>query len=777
MSSDCVVTVTIELGHQANFLSKPSPEGFTHDWTVFVRGQDGSRLDAFVEKVVFRLHKTFKCPLRTISEPPYKVSESGYAGFLLPIEIHFKNKQSPRKIVFSYDLFLNAKDSPPINNVRIEKLKFQNPTPEFKAKLFKAGGIEQGADPITYPLPDQMPFLIKTELKKSIKAPKDKVKKKKKKNPPKSVSPDVSLSSLSSSSSSLSDNEPSFSLPHPPQKKEKWIHKAGALTYPSTHSKSESSTHIDVDKHKISSKEKYSSESDFSHKPHKHKSKDKDRDKVTHKSKDMSKKVKDSSHKDREGSHSSTKSSGEKKSSSSSSSHKDKERSSSNKEKESATIVHSEKSGSSNKEKERQSSTHKSKHSSHKDLSSSSSSQEKKLKMDTNEVKVSKEKHPSEVKSHKRLHETPQDSSSEKKKLKRSTSVTSVEEKHKTKVEPVKEKHSSKHKESKEHDYLKMKGEKDHKSSTSKKSKHESSQHSDKHKQTSSETKHKEKKEKSSHTKHHDSKYKPDKLDTNTKDNLAMNADFQPKLLISPLKDKSSDEGCQGRSPLMVTEQTKSKRSKSTSSHSSQSSVHDLDKSDTEAQQQADKAKNIISGLADSDSDSGEDSVNPPKTPPKEQKISQPKLLQPVSESSKQSNAKLIEKKRLGELDNTVQESVKTSSKENKINKLDSVSKTDIKKVKEKVTETKMSDKPLEKTSTKDCDILAPNGFLLTELISINEKIEKAHTESNKDLLCRVVDIIGNTDDFDLDENSVFFDICSVDKSIVLQIQAALKEY
>lgn len=63
-SSDCVVTVTIELGHQANFLKEPSPEGFTHDWTVFVRGYEGSRIEYFVEKVVFKLHKTFKSPVR-----------------------------------------------------------------------------------------------------------------------------------------------------------------------------------------------------------------------------------------------------------------------------------------------------------------------------------------------------------------------------------------------------------------------------------------------------------------------------------------------------------------------------------------------------------------------------------------------------------------------------------------------------------------------------------------------------------------------------------------
>lgn len=30
-------------------------------------------------------------------EPPYKVEESGYAGFIMPIEVHFKNKVGSRK--------------------------------------------------------------------------------------------------------------------------------------------------------------------------------------------------------------------------------------------------------------------------------------------------------------------------------------------------------------------------------------------------------------------------------------------------------------------------------------------------------------------------------------------------------------------------------------------------------------------------------------------------------------------------------------------------------
>ena len=59
----------------------------------------------------------------------------------MPIEIHFRNKQPPKKILFDYDLFLNGVDSPGINFVRHEKLNFTNPAPEFKALLLQAGGV------------------------------------------------------------------------------------------------------------------------------------------------------------------------------------------------------------------------------------------------------------------------------------------------------------------------------------------------------------------------------------------------------------------------------------------------------------------------------------------------------------------------------------------------------------------------------------------------------------------------------------------------------------
>ncbi|XP_073492473.1 protein AF-9 isoform X6 [Aquarana catesbeiana] len=137
---------------------------------VFVRGPEHSNIQHFVEKVVFHLHESFPRPKRVCKDPPYKVEESGYAGFILPIEVYFKNKsdnnptnkqggalisqacrpgrfveillpEEPRKVRFDYDLFLHLEGHPPVNHLRCEKLTFNNPTEEFRRKLLKAGGI------------------------------------------------------------------------------------------------------------------------------------------------------------------------------------------------------------------------------------------------------------------------------------------------------------------------------------------------------------------------------------------------------------------------------------------------------------------------------------------------------------------------------------------------------------------------------------------------------------------------------------------------------------
>lgn len=58
------IKVVFEIGHVASLKNKKSPEGFTHDWELYVRGSDGSNISRFVDKIVFNLHDSFPKPIR-----------------------------------------------------------------------------------------------------------------------------------------------------------------------------------------------------------------------------------------------------------------------------------------------------------------------------------------------------------------------------------------------------------------------------------------------------------------------------------------------------------------------------------------------------------------------------------------------------------------------------------------------------------------------------------------------------------------------------------------
>ena len=58
------IEVKLELGHKAILKKGYNPEGYTHDWKLFVRGPEGCNIQHFIEKVVFHLHSTFPRPKR-----------------------------------------------------------------------------------------------------------------------------------------------------------------------------------------------------------------------------------------------------------------------------------------------------------------------------------------------------------------------------------------------------------------------------------------------------------------------------------------------------------------------------------------------------------------------------------------------------------------------------------------------------------------------------------------------------------------------------------------
>ncbi|KAA0188754.1 hypothetical protein HAZT_HAZT005685 [Hyalella azteca] len=139
--SKSAVAINVQIGHTAHVLTQSTEEGYTHEWSVWVQGENNRSITEFVEKVVFTLHESFKRPKRIFKTPPFKVIEKGYGGFNLPVEIYFKsNNEETRKTRFEYDLFLQEISGEPINHIRTERLTFFSPQDEFRKKLLSAGG-------------------------------------------------------------------------------------------------------------------------------------------------------------------------------------------------------------------------------------------------------------------------------------------------------------------------------------------------------------------------------------------------------------------------------------------------------------------------------------------------------------------------------------------------------------------------------------------------------------------------------------------------------------
>lgn len=57
------VKVALILGHTASHRgSEITSEDFTHDWSFYVRGVEGTKIHSYIERVIFKLHESFSNP-------------------------------------------------------------------------------------------------------------------------------------------------------------------------------------------------------------------------------------------------------------------------------------------------------------------------------------------------------------------------------------------------------------------------------------------------------------------------------------------------------------------------------------------------------------------------------------------------------------------------------------------------------------------------------------------------------------------------------------------
>ena len=138
----------ISYGSCAYWLGKKADEYHSHEWTVFVRGQNNRDLRDAIESVTFQLHPSFAEPKRVLTEPPYEVTETGWGEFEIGIEIRFHPEvgEDKEKLTANLKLFPDAdeiaKSGPqttkkPLVVEHREELIFHKPRKSFWEKAIK----------------------------------------------------------------------------------------------------------------------------------------------------------------------------------------------------------------------------------------------------------------------------------------------------------------------------------------------------------------------------------------------------------------------------------------------------------------------------------------------------------------------------------------------------------------------------------------------------------------------------------------------------------------
>ncbi|KJE93869.1 hypothetical protein CAOG_004591 [Capsaspora owczarzaki ATCC 30864] len=123
-------------------LAEVPDESHTHRWTVYVRGADGDDISYVVKKVVFKLHDSYAESLRTVEQPPYEVSETGWGEFEVQIKVFFRDAvEKPVTIFHHLALYPHAATLQPSKKLLVfeqyDEIVFNDPSDKLYQMLMR----------------------------------------------------------------------------------------------------------------------------------------------------------------------------------------------------------------------------------------------------------------------------------------------------------------------------------------------------------------------------------------------------------------------------------------------------------------------------------------------------------------------------------------------------------------------------------------------------------------------------------------------------------------
>lgn len=100
----------IVFGNESKYFGKKrETDGHTHSWTVYAKPfQENEDMSVYVKKVQFKLHESYTDALRTVTKPPYEITETGWGEFEIIIKIYFNDiSERPVTLYHLLKLFSN----------------------------------------------------------------------------------------------------------------------------------------------------------------------------------------------------------------------------------------------------------------------------------------------------------------------------------------------------------------------------------------------------------------------------------------------------------------------------------------------------------------------------------------------------------------------------------------------------------------------------------------------------------------------------------------------
>lgn len=156
-STDSRLIITV-FGSEAQLFDperKPenAPPDHTHQWRVFVKGVNGEDISYWLKKVQFKLHETYAQNVRTIEQPPFEVTETGWGEFEIQIKLYFvpESGEKPQTLWHSLKLHPYGPDAEGKRERRevvvsqnYEEVVFNEPVDQFY-DLLTGGGPSPAA--------------------------------------------------------------------------------------------------------------------------------------------------------------------------------------------------------------------------------------------------------------------------------------------------------------------------------------------------------------------------------------------------------------------------------------------------------------------------------------------------------------------------------------------------------------------------------------------------------------------------------------------------------